>query len=551
MDGQQSSAIKYCTAGPKYHQFREGARKFQAKQLCIVLASELDWLQELLDLGEARLIPSTDSYVLFLKGPAKGIVRRLEDSQFIFAIGPAWFDPMDWPPPMDDVGYTSVAARKGIFTYKMDLFGFQYPYWREWIPTTPAHIDQFSESLAAKLKLISFSNFRFADAPFIQPLEDHSCELHPDYDGFMTADLSMVWPVEGKEKEFFLGSEGTSTYLEWERVFDVELPPTPPEFVEALEAIKRQRANKSSGNDFPAAHSMDTDWFAVDAEGCVALFDSDKCGPVPVGATDRYGFEAELRPAFASLPETEIIFCTAGWEYFGTRDGGGPIRSGSSGIILASELGWLETLIVNGEARLIPSTNHFVVLLNAATPKVIERLEASSFVLAAESAFTEPGFADPLGEPPRVIDPRDPTYWARHWLASRRGFFTYQMPIFGFCYPYCCEWIPKNAIRADQFPAAIWDLFRKVEFKKLRFSECPLIQPLEYLPCRVEHGVDGFMTADRRLIWPIEGREKEFFLGRRGESTYLQWEREFDVELPPVPPEFAKALERIKRSSQS
>jgi hypothetical protein len=36
-----------------------------------------------------------------------------------------------------------------------------------------------------------------------------------------------------------------------------------------------------AGVDFPAAHSMDTEWFAVDAEGNVGLFDSSEDGAVP------------------------------------------------------------------------------------------------------------------------------------------------------------------------------------------------------------------------------------------------------------------------------
>ena len=34
-------------------------------------------------------------------------------------------------------------------------------------------------------------------------------------------------------------------------------------------------------DDFPAAHSMDTEWFAVDADGQVALFISGENGSVP------------------------------------------------------------------------------------------------------------------------------------------------------------------------------------------------------------------------------------------------------------------------------
>lgn len=39
-----------------------------------------------------------------------------------------------------------------------------------------------------------------------------------------------------------------------------------------------------SDNDFPAAHSMDTEWFAVDAHGHVAHFESGEAGSVPNSA---------------------------------------------------------------------------------------------------------------------------------------------------------------------------------------------------------------------------------------------------------------------------
>ncbi|MGE0323716.1 MAG: hypothetical protein AB7K71_02445 [Polyangiaceae bacterium] len=40
----------------------------------------------------------------------------------------------------------------------------------------------------------------------------------------------------------------------------------------------------TSSEEFPAAHSMDTEWFAIDAEGNVALFDSAETGAVPFDA---------------------------------------------------------------------------------------------------------------------------------------------------------------------------------------------------------------------------------------------------------------------------
>ncbi len=54
--------------------------------------------------------------------------------------------------------------------------------------------------------------------------------------------------------------------------------------------------------DFPAAHSMDTHWFAVDRDGRVAVFDSNESGPVPRGARDEdpYGLLARIREWYPS-----------------------------------------------------------------------------------------------------------------------------------------------------------------------------------------------------------------------------------------------------------
>lgn len=40
--------------------------------------------------------------------------------------------------------------------------------------------------------------------------------------------------------------------------------------------------------DFPAAHSMDTTWFAVDRDGQIAAFDAGENGCAARSASDRY-----------------------------------------------------------------------------------------------------------------------------------------------------------------------------------------------------------------------------------------------------------------------
>lgn len=65
-----------------------------------------------------------------------------------------------------------------------------------------------------------------------------------------------------------------------------------------------------SSEDYPAAHSMDTSWFAVDEAGRVAIFDSGEDGAVPLAALSLGGAaeaDAEATQIYDLLaPEREL-----------------------------------------------------------------------------------------------------------------------------------------------------------------------------------------------------------------------------------------------------
>src|SRR5262249_26531495 len=57
--------------------------------------------------------------------------------------------------------------------------------------------------------------------------------------------------------------------------------------------------------DFPAAHSMDATWFAVDRDGHVGVFDSGEPGAVPQEVNDSIGQDdAEVEMALDPVPAT-------------------------------------------------------------------------------------------------------------------------------------------------------------------------------------------------------------------------------------------------------
>lgn len=54
------------------------------------------------------------------------------------------------------------------------------------------------------------------------------------------------------------------------------------------------RGSFQSAQDYPAAHSMDTDWFAVDQEGNIGLFRTSEDGALPKVACDRWQWPSEF-----------------------------------------------------------------------------------------------------------------------------------------------------------------------------------------------------------------------------------------------------------------
>src|SRR5215470_3696098 len=60
-----------------------------------------------------------------------------------------------------------------------------------------------------------------------------------------------------------------------------------------------------SDTDFPAAHSMDATWFAVDRDGHVGVFDSGEPGAVPTEVDSSIGqMDDDVEMALESLPAT-------------------------------------------------------------------------------------------------------------------------------------------------------------------------------------------------------------------------------------------------------
>jgi hypothetical protein len=148
-----------------------------------------------------------------------------------------------------------------VYDYDDDYGGLLRHYKRTFQPAVPLHVDQLPFSLRVLLRSVTFAGLRFDQAEAIQPVEFIACQFYsPGYQvAYLSSDGVTVRPVPGREGEF---AEFVRRYRERH-----------PELAERLRF--------EGPTDYPAAHSMDAYWFAIDKHGHVAAFETGECGHAP------------------------------------------------------------------------------------------------------------------------------------------------------------------------------------------------------------------------------------------------------------------------------
>jgi hypothetical protein len=179
----------------------------------------------------------------------------------------------------------------------------------------------------------------------------------------------------------------------------------------------------SPSRDYPASHSMDTCWFAVDEAGQVAAFETGEPGHVPAGEGNDV------------LDELYQLLC-----------GANPMDAE----------GWVE--------------------------------------------------------------------WNEHARALGVYCFSYPDDYGILAVPYERAAIPPLPLHIDQLPGHLRDRCREVCFATLRFDQCEVIQPVEFLRCVFYEGemIGGYLASDGRTVRPVPGKEARF----------AEWAREFREEDP-------------------
>lgn len=250
-------------------------------------------------------------------------------------------------------------------------------------------------------------------------------------------------------------------------------------------------------NDFPAAHSMDTCFFAVDRDGHVAIFDTGEAGAVPNQACSgsaAYELRERLR---AIAPRTEVIYSLEGRVCPGRGDAEGerhlPDSTDSWAIIMfLSSTQPVQHLIDQGQCRVVPSTEENCVIFDAGCPSSLfhqlhdERICKGCFHWWGR-------FDEQEGRlPPAASGIYEYSHLTENWIAG----------------PYGCDQVPAVPLHVDQLPPRFREQVKMMKFEDLCFGETPHIQPVEHVPC-VSWGT-SYLDITGKEARPLPGMEDAF-----------------------------------------
>jgi hypothetical protein len=195
----------------------------------------------------------------------------------------------------------------------------------------------------------------------------------------------------------------------------------------------------------PAAHSMDTVWFAVDADGCVGVFDSWEGGAVPLGAATVVDSFDELRLVPATEPRRQVVYDVPD----GHATGAAVLTR-----IVVDDLAPFVAMLAAGEASWALASRGvaIVVVPDAALFRLLHEGGLCRGCESVEDRFTE------------------------SHEATQLGLYAYEHPIYGSAEPYVREMRPSRPLLVEALPSAMRDAIAAVRLP-LRFAEQSSVQP--------------------------------------------------------------------------
>jgi hypothetical protein len=258
--------------------------------------------------------------------------------------------------------------------------------------------------------------------------------------------------------------------------------------------------------DYPAAHSMDTHWFAVDKDGHVGYFDTSENGCMPKSVTY---YQAELLDPLELRDPTEALYDRDATVYEDsdhvpdsapTKQHGRVLR----GTVFLDDLDAVQPWLKDGKATQVPATRGFAVQFQPYTKPQRKKLHKADACRGCTGRYHWPKSYD------RELDP------------VALGLFSYELEETWGPGPYLRRpTVPKKPIKVSQLPKSLQTFARQVRFPKLRFADTTVLQPADHTKCQgwgeiyLSMKAQGFRRLDGKPLevekWMKEPELAEYF----------------------------------------
>jgi hypothetical protein len=243
--------------------------------------------------------------------------------------------------------------------------------------------------------------------------------------------------------------------------------------------------------DFPAAHSMDTSWFAVDADGNVGTFRSSENGAVP----KTLKVPLRLEEFMEELPKDER----------------GIVQLSVDGSLVSQNTS-LEALwedMEDEDMMFDPGDMMFDLILVLESKAVIDELipdvclqfSGSEVVVYVDGCSIEK--VKNLIETGKILR-------GKPWFDLLNN--AHIFGLFPFCHdfgapaPYKRKNVPKNPLKTEELPLNLQQIVNQIHLDKVHFTETPEIQPIEHMECRTWRSDDWWLDTKReRAEWQEVG----------------------------------------------
>lgn len=256
--------------------------------------------------------------------------------------------------------------------------------------------------------------------------------------------------------------------------------------------MEQSRPPSPLGRDYPAAHSMDTEWFAVDCDGHVALFSSGENGAVADDAeTDAEGTLRRLGTIGPRSSSRVAVYDPAGRRGFGQPQHEARfVGEGEPLLIFLRSTEPLQSELARGDAIEVAAVGSKAVIFPNARRAPVAPLHKAGACLGCFGLFALVGELKP----------------AEHGLF----YYEHASDLSQEPQPYGRVQLPSKPITLGELPADIARALGAVRFESLCFAEAAFIQPVEHVPSHsYGDSAHAFVGTDG-VMRPMPAHEAEF-----------------------------------------